>query len=88
MNISVSFDREVRNVGFGMLVKTIDGLALGGAATDFTERLRLQIARPGTRYRARSRTAPWAVNTAGTYFLNAGVTGETNGAHTLLASAA
>jgi lipopolysaccharide transport system ATP-binding protein len=76
---SVSFDREVRNVGFGMLIKTIDGLALGGAATDFTERLRLQIARPGTRYRARFELT-WALN-AGTYFLNAGVTGETNGAH-------
>jgi lipopolysaccharide transport system ATP-binding protein len=71
---TVHFDREVRNVGFGMLVKTIQGMELGGATTGFSDRLRLPLAQAGSVHRVRF-ALQWSL-TPGTYFLNAGVTGS------------
>jgi len=75
----VHFDRDVTNVGFGMLVKTVNGTELGGGATDFSPKRILKHAAAGSRYRVRFELN-WALNT-GTYFLNAGVTGSSDGNH-------
>ncbi|MDB2437841.1 Wzt carbohydrate-binding domain-containing protein, partial [Hellea sp.] len=70
----VSFANEVKDVGFGMMIKTTQGVDLGGAATDFEEGLKLSIAKAGSRYQV-SFHVDWVLN-PGTYFLNAGVTGR------------
>lgn len=75
---TVQFDRDVSNVGFGMLVKTTEGAALGGGATDFSPARVLKKVAAGSRYRVRFDLC-WALN-PGTYFLNAGVTGSVDGA--------
>ncbi|HVW57978.1 MAG TPA: ABC transporter ATP-binding protein [Rhizobiaceae bacterium] len=75
----VHFDRDVTNVGFGMLVKTVNGTELGGGATDFSPRRILKQAAAGSCYQVRFELN-WALNT-GTYFLNAGVTGSSDGNH-------
>ncbi|MEO8883512.1 MAG: Wzt carbohydrate-binding domain-containing protein, partial [Devosia sp.] len=79
LGYTVLFDRDVANVGFGTLIKTVEGAPLGGAATDFARRLHLDMAKAGTRYRVRF-DLRWTLNT-GTYFLNAGVLGTTDGVH-------
>jgi lipopolysaccharide transport system ATP-binding protein len=74
----VQFDRDVRNVGFGMLIKTTQGFDLGGGATDFSPTKVLKKAVAGSRYRVRF-DLRWTLN-PGVYFLNAGVTGSADGA--------
>lgn len=76
---SVDFDEDTDNVGFGMMIRTVDGYGIGGAATDFERALRLARADAGSRYRARF-DLRWSL-TAGVYFLNAGVTGQHDGNH-------
>lgn len=76
---TVRFAREVRSVGFGMLVKTPQGMELGGATTGFANRLRLPVAKAGSVYRVRF-ALDWSL-TPGTYFLNAGVTGSFDEEH-------
>lgn len=73
----VDFEKDVTNVGFGMMIKTVDGFGLGGAATDFSERIRLVRAAAGTSYLVQF-DLRWLLN-PGTYFLNAGVTGMVDG---------
>jgi lipopolysaccharide transport system ATP-binding protein len=75
---AVQFDRDVWNVGFGMLIKTTQGLDLGGGATDFSPARILKKAVAGSRYRVRF-DVRWTLN-PGVYFLNAGVTGSADGA--------
>jgi homopolymeric O-antigen transport system ATP-binding protein len=75
----VQFDRDVTNVGFGMLVKAVNGTELGGGATDFSPKRVLKYASAGSIYRVRF-SLNWSLNT-GTYFLNAGVTGSSDGNH-------
>lgn len=74
----VQFDQDVRNVGFGMLIKTTQGFDLGGGATDFSPARILKKAVAGSRYRIRF-DLHWTLN-PGVYFLNAGVTGSVDGA--------
>lgn len=78
-NYTVDFAENVENVGFGMLIKTVDGFGLGGAATDFAHRLRLPLARAGSTYQVRFKLSFRLV--PGTYFMNAGVTGTMGGNH-------
>jgi lipopolysaccharide transport system ATP-binding protein len=68
----VEFKRDAVNIGFGMLIKSIDGLQLGGAATDFEKSLRLAKASAGSKVDV-AFELEWSL-TPGTYFLNAGVT--------------
>lgn len=79
LRYAVEFDRDVGSVMFGMLIKTVDGTSLGGAATNFADRLILKVAKAGTRYVVHV-DLRWALN-AGTYFLNVGVMGTTDGLH-------
>ena len=76
---TVHFDQEVTNVGFGMLIKTVNGSELGGGATDFSRKRILKCAAAGSCYEVRFELN-WSLNT-GTYFLNAGVTGYSSGNH-------
>lgn len=75
----VDFESEIKEVGFGMMVKITDGFGLGGAATDFSRNMRLKKAEAGSCYRVRF-DLRWSF-TAGTYFLNAGVTGQQGGGY-------
>jgi lipopolysaccharide transport system ATP-binding protein len=78
---SVRFTRESYRVRFGMLVKTVTGLDLGGAVSSTTAHA-LERVEAGSevtvRFHFRCLLAP------GAYFLNAGVTGALDGAETFL----
>ncbi|MDA4846556.1 ABC transporter ATP-binding protein [Hoeflea poritis] len=76
---TVHFESMIRNVGFGMMIKSLQGLEIGGGATDFKKDLVLETAEAGTSYRVRF-DLRWPLN-PGTYFLNAGVTGSTGENH-------
>jgi lipopolysaccharide transport system ATP-binding protein len=77
----VRFTRDCYNVRFGMLVKTVSGLDLGGAVSSTTGQALVHV-EAGTqatvRFHFRCLLAP------GAYFLNAGVTGVLDGAETFL----
>jgi lipopolysaccharide transport system ATP-binding protein len=68
----VEFERSAANVRFGMMIKTITGVEVGGATTALPQNA-MSIADSGSlhvvRFRFRSLMSP------GTYFLNAGVLG-------------
>ncbi|MES2741850.1 MAG: ABC transporter ATP-binding protein [Pseudomonadota bacterium] len=74
---TVRFERSASNVRFGMLIKTISGVELGGAATAIHARDSVSFVAAGSVYRIEFRFA-CALN-AGTYFLNAGVVGDIAG---------
>lgn len=68
----VRFDRDCENVRFGMLIKTLNGMELGGAATAQPFK-GIPLVRAGTIIRVEFE---FRANLAsGTYFLNAGVLG-------------
>jgi lipopolysaccharide transport system ATP-binding protein len=70
----VRFDRSARSVGFGTLMKTIDGIELGGVDSTVGT---IDEVLPGQQYRVRHRfTCRLA---AGTFFMNTGVTAIENG---------
>lgn len=71
---TVEFEKNTQNVSFGMLIKSTQGVELGGGATNFSPRLLLKEVTAGSRYRVRFNLT-WALN-PGTYFLNAGVMGS------------
>jgi lipopolysaccharide transport system ATP-binding protein len=73
----VRFDRSANNVRFGMLIKTVSGLELGGAQSAIALKDSLATVAAGTTYRVEF--AFVAALNAGTYFLNAGVMGSTHG---------
>ncbi len=75
----VDFEQTIENVGFGMMIRIVDGFGLGGAATDFSRTLRLKQAKAGSCYRVRF-DLRWSLS-PGTYFMNAGVTGSQGGEH-------
>ncbi|MBV5317450.1 MAG: ABC transporter ATP-binding protein [Desulfobulbaceae bacterium] len=79
---TVHFARNASNVRFGMLIKTLSGMELGGAASAATERMSLAYVESGTTYQVEFRFR-CSLN-VGTYFLNAGVVGEINGSATYL----
>lgn len=74
---TVRFDRSANNVRFGMLIKTVSGLELGGAQSALQLKDSLLTVVAGAVYRVEFRFV-CALN-AGMYFLNAGVLGSTNG---------
>ncbi len=74
---TVTFAKDVETVGFGMMIKTINGTDLGGAATDFSKSFKLPLAKAGTSYKVQF-DLTFAL-TPGTYFMNAGVTGTVDG---------
>ncbi|WP_394696417.1 ABC transporter ATP-binding protein [Pseudoxanthomonas japonensis] len=70
---SVAFERTVMSVRFGMLIKTVSGVELGGAvSSSLLEPIPVVESgeRIDVRFRFRAMVAP------GTYFMNAGVTGR------------
>lgn len=70
---SVSFERVAAGVRFGMLIKTVSGVELGGAVSSVAQEP-ITLIEAGehraVRFRFRAMLAP------GTYFMNAGVTGR------------
>jgi lipopolysaccharide transport system ATP-binding protein len=78
----VAFNQSVSSVRFGMLIKTISGLELGGGASAHSLQDSLSVVEAGTDYSVEFRFR-CSLN-PGTYFLNAGVVGVVNGAETYL----
>lgn len=79
---TVRFDQDVTNVHFGMLIKTTEGIELGGASSAATHADRIPLVQKGTRFRIAFQFN--CMLNPGTYFLNAGVTGEVNGKESIL----
>ena len=73
----VRFDRCAYNVRFGMLIKTLSGLELGGAQSSIELKDSLTSVDAGTSYRVEFGFV--AALNVGTYFMNAGVLGSTHG---------
>ena len=73
----VKFTREAKKVGFGMLIKTTSGVELGGAVSASNAIKTLSRVRAGATYLIEF-CFQCNLN-PGTYFLNAGVTGEALG---------
>jgi len=70
---SVSFERVVAGVRFGMLIKTVSGVELGGAVSSVAQEP-IPLVEAGEHLAVRFRFR--AMLTSGTYFMNAGVTGR------------
>lgn len=69
----VRFDREARDVGFGMLVKTLSGVEIGGAGSGQVTTYRLRSVDANTSYAITFRFVCTLL--PGAYLMNAGVTG-------------
>lgn len=76
------FTRSASNVRFGMLIKTISGVELGGGVSACSVKDSLAFVEAGSNYRVEFRFH-CALN-PGVYFLNAGVLGEVDGNDTFL----
>ncbi len=74
---AVRFLEAASNVRFGMLIKTLNGIELGGAVSSPTTQIALERVAAGTVYKVEFRFS-CSLN-AGLYFLNAGVAGAING---------
>ncbi|MBC7193998.1 ABC transporter ATP-binding protein [Marinobacter sp.] len=79
---TVRFTKSASNVRFGMLIKTISGVELGGGVSASSLRDSLAYVEAGSNYRVEFRFR-CALN-PGVYFLNAGVVGDVNGSETYL----
>jgi lipopolysaccharide transport system ATP-binding protein len=79
---TVNFTKTVCNVRFGMLIKTISGVELGGGVSAPTQREAISVVSAGSEYQVEFRFR-CSLNT-GVYFLNAGVVGDVNGSETYL----
>jgi lipopolysaccharide transport system ATP-binding protein len=79
---TVQFTKSASNVRFGMLIKTITGVELGGGVSASSVRQSLVYVKAGSSYRVEFRFC-CALNT-GVYFLNAGVVGDVDGSETYL----
>jgi lipopolysaccharide transport system ATP-binding protein len=79
---NVLFTRNASNVRFGMLIKTISGIELGGGVSVSSARDSLPFIEPGGQCRVEYKFK-CALN-PGVYFLNAGVVGDVNGSETFL----
>jgi lipopolysaccharide transport system ATP-binding protein len=73
----VRFTQSANNVRFGMLIKTITGIELGGGTSASSPRDSLAFVEAGTTYRVEFRFH-CSLN-PGVYFLNAGVNGDVEG---------
>lgn len=79
---TVRFTESASRVRFGMLIKTLSGVELGGAASASSPAEAISLIEAGSSHRVQFRFC-CALN-PGVYFLNAGVTGEVNGTETFL----
>lgn len=79
---TVRFDREVRNVRFGMLIKTMNGVELGGGVSAGGTLDRIPYVAAGVTYNVEFRFN-CGLN-PGVYFLNAGLQGDIDGVETFL----
>lgn len=77
----VAFSRDASKVRFGMLIKNITGVELGGASTDFTNE-GIDFVAKGDRVDVLFRFS--AMLLPGSYFINVGVGGRQNGSETFL----
>ncbi|WP_287881435.1 ABC transporter ATP-binding protein [Aquitalea sp.] len=78
----VRFDKSVTNVIFGMLIKSISGIELGGAVTAASKQESLSLVNAGDVYKVTFEFL-CCFNPA-VYFLNAGVLGDVNEVQTYL----
>jgi len=74
---NVRFTDTVSNVRFGMLIKTISGMELGGATSDRTATNGIAVVKKGSLIFVEYQFI--CSLTTGMYFLNAGVAGNING---------
>lgn len=74
---TVRFDRTANNVRFGMLIKTVSGLELGGAISAANLANSIQVVPNGSLIHVEFNFK--CLLNAGVYFLNAGVVGLQNG---------
>jgi len=79
---AVQFTESASNVRFGMLIKTISGVELGGGASASSPGDSLSYVEAGSCYRVQFRFQ--CALTPGVYFMNAGVVGDVNGTETFL----
>ena len=79
---TVQFTQRAVNVRFGMLIKTISGVELGGAETASSGKAGLEFVNSGASYRV-DFSFVCALNT-GVYFMNAGVLGDVDNGITYL----
>lgn len=79
---TVTFNRDVRNVRFGMLIKTINGVELGGAVSANAAFDRIPLVAAGATYKVEFRFN-CSLN-SGVYFLNAGLQGDIDGVESFL----
>lgn len=79
---TVHFNRQVRNASFGMLIKTVSGVELGGGLSSRLSDARLPVAAAGAGYRIEFRFN--CTLNPGMFFLNAGVAGDAGEGDTLL----
>ena len=78
---TVSFQQFATSVRFGMLIKSVSGVELGGAVTS-THVDAIDVVEPGSKLRIRFRFR--CLLAPGTYFLNAGVRGRVGEEETFL----
>jgi len=78
----VQFTQSASNVRFGMLIKTISGVELGGGASASSAKDSLAYVEAGSNYRVEFQFR-CALN-PGVYFLNAGVVGDVDGSEIYL----
>jgi lipopolysaccharide transport system ATP-binding protein len=78
----VRFAKSASNVRFGMLIKTISGVELGGAASASSPSESVVYVQAGTSYQVEFRFR--CTLNSGVYFLNAGVVGDIGGTETYL----
>lgn len=79
---SVRFTKSATNVRFGMLIKTISGVELGGGVSASSIRDSIPYVEAGSNYQVEFRFR--CTLNPGVYFLNAGVPGDINGCETYL----
>ncbi|MDG2045643.1 MAG: ABC transporter ATP-binding protein [Halioglobus sp.] len=79
---SVRFDKTAINVAFGMMIKTVSGVELGGFTTGVKIEERIGFLQKNTVVRVEFRFV--ANLNAGSYYLNAGVTGKADADDTYL----
>lgn len=78
----VSFSQSASNVRFGMMIKTTNGIELGGGVSAASNRESLAFVEAGSTFNVEFEFS--CQLNSGVYFLNAGVVGELNGSETYL----
>lgn len=79
---TVKFTESARNVRFGMLIKTISGVELGGGVSASSPKDALAYVDAGSTYRIEFRFR--CALKPGVYFMNSGVVGDVDGSETHL----